>query len=231
MHNICFGVFLLLLPSSALRLPENPSDSCTGPSPRPNDYSYFSKISATEKSGCKIDISVSYFNVATADAPTNARGYNFVLLSKTKNSDTWHTQFNETVPGTATTATPTAELKWNPGIIQVNDSTTTFRAMMIRKNTAATSVSAGDSIPRNISCAGPTTGTQGSLDRAYDSLTARYTAPLACTTSFNWLLLLFILFIGGGGGLLTLFVGTTILTFLNKRRGKEPSVPIQFTIG
>lgn len=226
----------MILPSSALMLHQinDPSDSCHGPNPRPSDYSYFSEISVVEKSGCVADISVHYFNVATADAPTNARGYNFVLLAKVgrhTSSATWKTLFNETVPGTEMTSTPTTELSWSPGEVKVNDSIVTFRAMMIRKNYGATSVAAGDSIPANTTCAGPTTGTQGALERAYDSYTAEYHAPQACTTSLDWTLLIFLLFVGGGGGLFALLLGTTALRRYNQSRGKTSPGVIELTIG
>ena len=226
----------IMVPSFALKLSQvnNPSDSCHGPDPRPNDYSYFSEINVHEKSGCLAEISVNYFNVATADAPTNARGYNFVLLAKegrhTSNAP-WKTLFNETVSGTPTTTTPTAEFAWKAGEVKVNDSVVTFRAMMIRKNYAATSVAAGDSIPMNVTCAGPTTGTQGALERAYDSYTAEYHAPQACATSLDWTLLIFLLFVGGGGGLFALLFGTAALRRYNQNRGKTSPGTIELTIG
>jgi hypothetical protein len=204
---------------------QTPTDSCTGPSPRPDDYSYFSEINVVEKSDCKIDVSVNYFNVANADQQTNVRGYNFVLLAKTGSEDStnpWYVQFNETVEGTRSTDTPTIELQWSPGIINVSDTRTTFRAMMIRKNTAATSVSAGDSIPSGTTCAGPTTGTQRmSLDRAYDSFTAEYVAPFSCATTLDSTQLLFILFVAGAGSLIAILCGTSALARINQSRARR----------
>jgi len=226
----------MLLPSFAFKLNQisEPSDSCQGPDPRPSDYSYFSEINVLEKSGCLAEISVNYFNVATADAPTNTRGYNFVLLVKEgrqSSSAPWKTLFNETVSGTATTTTPTSEFAWKAGQVKLNDSVVTFRSMMIRKNYAATSVSAGDSIPANVTCSGSKTGTQGALERAYDSYTAEYNAPQACATSLDWTLLIFLLFVGGSGGLVALLLGTSALRRYNESRGRTSPEAIEFTIG
>lgn len=234
--RLCLLLAVTLFSTSAFRLNEilDPSDSCTGLTPRPIDYSYFSEIHVAEKSGCSVEISVYYFNVATADTATNLRGYNFILLTKDgkhTSSSPWKVHFNETVPGTKRTSTPTAKFAWRPGAIKINDSAVTFRAMMIRKNYAGTSVAAGDSIPFNVTCAGPGTGTQGSFERAYDSFTAEYSAPIACATSLDWTLLLFLLFVGGGGSLLALLCGTTALRQYTRKGDNTSPGTIQLTIG
>jgi hypothetical protein len=160
MHSVLFLAFIYL--SSALKLEPilAPDDSCIGPSPRPDDYSYFSGISVVEKSGCMVDISITYFDVKTADERLNERGYNLVLLAKSgrdTSTSSWYMQFNETVGSVSRTI----ELSWNPGTIKVNDTDTIFRAMMIRKNDMPTTITSGDSIPANVTCAGARTGTQG----------------------------------------------------------------------